>query len=137
MPRETVGTTGADTPPDQRGSLDETSSSIYPQFRRGVQDPFADQPGQSSSTTAVQTTSANPEVRTLASSEQSILETPVSQAPQFTGRPHSQSFEARALRDQEDDWEGDSQLAREVGAWVPRLEERRSYTDLKRMKVVK
>jgi hypothetical protein len=138
MPRVTRGTTGADTPPDQRYSLDETGPSTYPPFTRGPQDPFSDHAGPSTSSTAVQNENTNPEVRTLASSERSILETPVNAREVFPGRLAPQSFEARALQAEQGEWERDNPLEQDVGGpWIPKLEERKSYTDLRRMKVVK
>jgi hypothetical protein len=75
-------------------------------------------------------------VRTLASSERSILETPVNVTEPFPGRLALPSFEARALQAEQGEW--DNQLEQDAsGPWIPKLEERKSYTDLRRMKVVK
>lgn len=130
VPRPSVTRTGADSPHDDgedRYSLD--SPSIYPPAIDAS--PFKDPPPSGSGTTIARPTTAD--ARTL-ESDPSIMETPIDNV----GLPPAvDSFEALALRREQEEWVQETQREQVRGSWNRRLSERRSSTDLRRGKVVK
>lgn len=130
VPRVAGARSDAQSPPDedeQRYSLD--SSSIYPPTINNS--PFKDTPPSGSGTTI--TRPENPDVQTV-ESDTSIMETPVDNVGL---PPPADSFEARALRLEQQEWAQETEREQVRGSWNRRLSERRSSTDLRRGKVVK
>ena len=133
-----IDQSGLLTPSERAQSMEE--EEVPPHSDRPPVDPFIDPPRRSPQRfeRPVTTTSRSPEVRTLAS-DHSILETPVNvfAAPELQGYRISpetaQVFEAHARRmEMEDSWANYG-----PPDWTRRLSQRRSSTDLRRMKVVK
>lgn len=112
------------------------------------EDPFADENPQPSSSTSVPQ-QQSPDTRTLASSDPSIIETPVNAlAAPISNIDHFRDsyrispetaalFEAHARRMAQEDFAREVALEQASPNWTRRLSARRSSTDLRRAKVVK